>query len=29
MRFLNHPGIINVYDTVEDKDNIYIVTELV
>ncbi|KRX08460.1 Protein kinase-like domain [Pseudocohnilembus persalinus] len=29
MRFLNHPGIINVYDTMEDKDNIYIVTELV
>lgn len=29
MRFLNHPGIITVNETLEDKNNIYIVTELV
>lgn len=29
MRYLSHPGIITVFETFEDKNNIYIVTELV
>lgn len=29
MRFLNHPGIITVKETLEDKNNIYIITEIV
>lgn len=29
MRFLKHPGIINVDKTIEDKNNIYIITEIV
>ncbi len=29
IKVLNHPGIIKVYDTFEDKNNVYIVTELI
>lgn len=29
MKFLKHPGIIKVEKTIEDKNNIYIITELV
>jgi len=29
MRFLKHPGIINVENSLEDKNNIYIITEIV
>lgn len=29
MKFLHHPGIINVVNSIEDKNFIYIITELV